>query len=164
MHKTLTLYEIKIRIEHLYDLLEENTDEMRDLVDSQSKRLKKDTLYLGLKYCVKSNPCLLCPHNFEWRYVREESYINPKTGQRKGMAFGVIKLSPSGRITKRELRIYRALHMRDIFKELDDKKDAIMRRRKILTSTIKEISQVLQSYETALRKEYKKEEGEIIFE
>jgi hypothetical protein len=151
-------------MEHLYDLLEENTDEMRELVDRQSKRLKKNTLYLGLKYCVKSNPCFLCPHNFEWRYVKEDSHINPKTGQRKGMEFGVLKLSPSNRITKRKLRIYRALHMRDKFKELDDKKDAIMRRRAILINTIKQMSQLLQSYETALRKEYKKEEGEIIFE
>jgi hypothetical protein len=78
-------------MEHLYYLLEENTDEMRDLVDKQSKRLKKHSLYLALKYCVKSNPCFFCPHNFEWRYVKEESNFSPKTGERKGMKFGVVK-------------------------------------------------------------------------
>jgi len=164
MHKFLTLDEVKARVEQLYDLLEENKDEMQALVDSQSIKLKKHSIYLGLKYCVKSNPCFLCPHNFQWRYVREESNISPKDGERKGMKFNIIKLSSSNRITRSKLLKYKALHMTERFKELDDKKDAIMKRRTVLVNTIKELSQLLQGYELKLINLNKKEDGQVIYE
>ncbi len=125
---------LKAYLDDLFDNFTEVREEMEFKVKHQKKYYEKNSVYMSLEYCSKSD-CIFCPHYFEWRQAIK---INTKEGKKNiGKRLG-------RKITHKILKQLGKNNLYPVFKELEKEMIELQKKRDFYAKNIQKIQRILR--------------------
>lgn len=133
---------LKALLDDLFNNFNEVKKEMEFKVKHQKKYYEKNSVYMSLEYCSKSD-CIFCPHYFEWRQTIQINTPNGKKniGKRLGR-----------KITHKILKQIGKNNMYPIFRKLEQEMKELQKKRDFYAKNIQKIQRILRESQKYLNK------------